>query len=437
MSIGIGLGAFVDGFARGYGIRADMDDRAAAREDRERRRAIEDERLQWEREDRAYTTKERARTEASRDRMEAIADDARTTFEAGKASGAYKDTDFDEFWTGYALPKMQQEALLSGDTAGAAQLAAWGETEAARKGAKLFAGALIKAQSGDAGGALDDALEAARVQGYMDHGYEIAGKVEIKDSAGTIVGYRVTLEDEAGNQIEQDVALDDIAETIAAFANPVAAWQSQQAARAKQGERRAALEDHEAKARIDAKYSTAGRPTRADAIKTLRARFEDSLDGGPSFDELDAAEKEALIEEELDLLTGEGTPPPPSASVVVDDRLGRKVTGIGDVPVAAPGSKAPGIVPTPATAGPLISKGATAADMERLSGYREIREMGPREPPKSPAQLVKKAADMMVEGTEPSEIARMLIESGVNEVNWPMGLKNALNPGGTAHGAGG
>ena len=38
MGFGIGLGAFVDGMARGYGIRTDMQDREQAQIDRERSR---------------------------------------------------------------------------------------------------------------------------------------------------------------------------------------------------------------------------------------------------------------------------------------------------------------------------------------------------------------------------------------------------------------
>lgn len=416
MSLGIGLGAFVDGFKSGYGIRADMDDRKVAQEDRARRRKIEDEEHAWRREDRAYDVEQRERERDTREAIDAVNDEAREEFKKRVEAGEADANEFDEFWTTFALPKMRQELLLNGDVDSATKLGEWGETAAAKKGGRLFTSAMLKSQTGDYGGALDDAIAAAKVQGYLDHGFELGDKEEIKDSSGAIVGYRVTIKDGEGNEMMQDIALDDVEMTIATFANPAAAWESQQAKRAKDAGRQEELDDYEKKKAIDAKYSDDGGKRRTDAITTLRKRSENSL-GGPDeplpFDQLGREEQEAAIAAEIALQAGSTTPAAPSPQVVVDTLNGSQVTGLGDVPKAQPGgsSGAVGLGSVPA---PRLASPDPALNMP------------------SHAQVVKSAADMMVAGKDPNEIASMLSGMGIDKSMWPAGLVNGTNPGGTA-----
>ena len=205
MSFGIGLGAFVEGFDRGARMRERWDDR------REKK--------------------------ANKERLAEIDADAKAAFEQGVADGTQDAQSYDQFWKDYALPKRRNELLRQGDISGAKTLDEWGRSDAALQGGRLFSRALLAAQTGDHAGALDLAIEAGKVKGYIEHGYELTGHQPIQDREGNTVAYRVTAKDGEGNELEQDVPIDKMGDMIATFVNPDAAWKSQQEQRAAQAER--------------------------------------------------------------------------------------------------------------------------------------------------------------------------------------------------------
>lgn len=406
---GVGLGAFVGGFSHGYGISQDLQDREQLRADREAERADRDTQRQWANEDRAFATSERDRAKANRDAVDAVNTDARDTFDAGVKAGTMKKDEFDQFWTTYALPKMKNELVLQGDYQGAAALDSWGNSEAAKKGGKLFAGALLKSQTGDMGGALEDAIKAGKVQGYLDNDFDIKSQEEIIDGAGKVVGYRLHITDGDGNQAEQDIALDDIPQVISTFANPTAAWESQRAAAAKQGERANDMADYKTKKEIDNAVD-GGSKDRVNAIKTLRERDKNAFEGDPTFDTASSDQQEAAIAAEIALQKGARAPALPNPKLVVDDKMGQGLGG------HAPGL---GTVPAAKPAEPPIAR----TNVPSVDASLNL-------PTKS--QVVSNAADMMVAGKDPNEIARMLSATGIGQEEWPVGLSNAVNPGGTA-----
>lgn len=406
--VGIGLGGFVDGFARGYGLREEIKDRELARAERAEDRSLRREQMEWQREDRAFQRSERQRALDYRGRIDAINSDARKQFDAGVESGTYEADEFEKFWTDYALPRMQSELILQNDYRGAQALADWSETRGAKKGRQLFSSAMFKAQTGDGAGALDDAIAAGRLGGYIGDGFDISDKEEITDRKGNVLGYRLTITDAGGNEVQQDVAVEDIPAMVSRFANPQTAWDTQMATAAKRAERDASLEDYAARKEIDARYDTSGNKSRSDAIKVLRERHKaDPIDeSAVSFDTMPREQQESLIAQEMSLQSGVMPAAPPSARMIVDNRSGQAV------PAVSPAQNAPGLGESPKPA-------PQATGMTRPNAVINGREDPGLPAPTSSSEMVDMAARQMVEGGNPQEIARTLRAMGVPEHKWP------------------
>lgn len=428
MGLGIGLGAFVEGFAGGYGLRQQMEDREEAKKDREAERAWRDEQRAWQAEDRAFQVSERERLTGQREEIESITADVREDFDDAVAAGEAKADEFDQFWKQYGLPRMQNALLEQGDIEGAKKLMEWGESEAALKGGRLFAQSMFLAQTGQHGEALDKVIEAGKVRGYIGDDFDIDEKEEIRDDSGTLLGYRVTIRDSKGNETVQDIALDDIPTVIATFANPQAAWESQQATAAANTKREQELEDYEAKKEIDARYAGTDNKAREAAIKALRERMkaDPMVDGSVNFDDLPREKREQLIKDEISFAKGD--PSAPSQRMLVDRDSGQPVPmptpdamqaapGLGTAPKPASWSAPPGKgvgespVPTPAPAG--AAPGPAAAPSGDL-------------PVPSQGQVIEQAAQQMLSGGDPNEIARTLTAVGVDKSKWPAELVRVL-----------
>lgn len=437
--VGMGIGSFVDGFARGYGIRQDMIDREQAREGRQRDQEWQDQQRTWMTEDRQFQVEERDRDKRERDAIDAIGAETQQAFQEQVAAGTYKPEDFDTFWKQYGLPRMQNELLMQGDIEGAKKLMEWGESEAALEGGRLFAGAMFKAQTGDHEGALNDVIKAGKLRGYIAGDFDIDEQEPIVDENGTTIGYRITIRDESGDERVQDIAIDDIPSVIATFANPQAAWESQQAAAADRGKRDAEFEDWKRKEDYKAANGEGGYG-REDAIKSLRDRVKADLavDGSVNFDDLPRDQREKMITEEIAFMNGQGAQPSaPAPRVIMDSNTGQPV------PMAQPQamdgaalSQAPGLggapqasVPTSnaAAPSPAASAGAPVRGNAVINGVED-----PGLPAVStPAELVDQAARQMVEGKNPQDIARMLRATNVDPSMWPPGLQRLMEtPGG-------
>lgn len=430
MSLGIGLGAFMNGFQGGLQARERLD---GQRRERDNRKAL--------------------------DTIDAQAKEAYAVAENPMAGGTPTGQSYQQFWMKYALPRREAELLRQGDAAGAAAYRQWGESAAALEGGKLFSSALIKAQTGDAAGALDDAIKAAQTKGYMDSGYEIASKDEIRDPTGNVLGYRLKVRGPDGKEIMQDVAVGDVPRVVSQFVNPDAAWQSQQAARAAQSARGQEMADFEEKEKIKAKYDKGTDMTKA-YMDAKKVRLENDLTG--DFAAMPPEEQDKLIRQDLDAArsyggtpglgggtAGGGTAPAPAPArkMVVDQTTGQ--------PVQTPAAAAQ---PQPAPIGlggdriermPLGQPDMTPRAASPSPGFTQAAERAiqaaPADGPRStgaaslhPAQreMLQMAPQALAAGENPQALAQRLLNNGVPAPMWPVELQQALQSGGGTIGLG-
>ena len=402
--IGIGLGGFMEGLQGGMKTRADMDDRKRQKVLDERQdKAFERQQKMWDRDDAEYE-----RQEADRTAIRDINTQAKAEFDKQVAAGTQQPDNFENFWSTYALPKMKNTYLATGDLESAEKVIKWGETADAKRGGKLAMNALLKAQTGDPDGALADVIEAGQIKGYIDHGYELQGNDKIMSPDGQHVGYRLKLTTPDGDLVEQDITVADLPKMIATFANPEAAWQSQLAAQQKAAEDAKEIETYKTKKQIDKEYGTGSSATRTKAIEALRKRMDGGLAGDETkFDDLPREEQEKLISDELALQEGQpglsgGSPSPaaPSGSgrkVVVDTATGKPVVRGGEKPAEKP-------------------KGEKTSEKSSRGESREERV----------AYMLEEADVAVRNGSRPTLVAEGLLMDGIPEKDWPESLKTAL-----------
>jgi hypothetical protein len=391
MSLGIGLGAFMEGMQGGMAMRDRFDQR---REDRANKKALDQ-----------------------------INTETKQAFDTAVSEGKAKPNDFDKFWLDYALPKRRNELLRQGDVSGAKALAEWGQSEDALKGGRLFSSALLKAQTGDTAGAMADVIEAGKLKGYIAHGYEMVGQEDIMDQAGQVVGYRLKVKGPDGKTIEQDVAVGDVPKVIATFANPDAAWQSQQAARADAAKREQEMGDFEKKEQIKSKYDKGKAPdyekSYADAKK---ARMENDL----SFGDLSPEEQDATIRKDLE-----------AGERYSQARGGAAPQGLG-LPQAGPAAAQPGIGGAPASPTPrpqVIVDEVTGQPVQQPAAPAQVAP-GAQAPSPGPGpqtsaapsrdEWIADAARHMQEGGNPEYIAQRLINAGIPPAEWPVEIQRGL-----------
>lgn len=408
MSIGIGLGAFVDGFAKGQQIRQGWD-AAKERKDAQQRETT------------------------NRQALEKIETDTQAQFNASVESGAAKPDQFDSFWKDYALPRRKMEMLRQGDIAGARQLEEWGQSDAALKGGRLFSSAMLKAQTGDAGGALADVIKAGQVAGYIEHGYELEGQDEIQDADGNTVGYRLKVKTGEGKSIEQDIAVGDIPQMISTFANPDAAWASQLEARkaaAKKDEERAekssdraiGLEDYETKKQIDQRYEKPKAPEAGKQAEIYRKAREDRVKNDLEFGDLSAEEQDRIIREDLaasDRYEAERAPQPAPESM----------PGLGGAVAPAPAAQAapPAAAPQKMIVDQVTGKPVPMSQPQQQApapGMAPAAAQAPSGP--SRQQIVAEAAAYIAKGGDPQQVSRQLKQAGISEDEWAPEIRTAL-----------
>lgn len=413
MSLGVGLGSFMEGMQSGMAMRERIDNRNLQRENRQR--------------------------------MAQIDTDARETFDDKVAQGQMSPDQFEEFWISYALPRKRNELLRQGDYRGARALQEWGQSDEAIQGGRLFASALLKAQTGDAAGALQDAIRAGQVKGYIDHGYELKGQQEIRTPEGELWGFRLTGNDAEGKEFQQDVPLAEIPRMVATFANPEAAWETQQAARAAQQKREQDLSDFERREEIKASNAPRNNP---DYAEQYRKAFDDLMKNDLDFAELSEEEQDARVRALLDRAEqydrsrrgGENRPPEPQR-ITVDRETGQQV-GIGVDPTAEDAGRATD--PASAADGAREERGGLGGALRRAhDGVREIIDNNPwrqgdgrqqQAPAPAPSagarpnrdQVLAEARAEISRGGNPQAIAQRLSQAGVARAEWPNELRGAL-----------
>ncbi|NTA36730.1 hypothetical protein [Agrobacterium salinitolerans] len=422
--LGIGLGGFMDGFNKSQ-------DMLQKRDEAKRKQVLAD-----------RQTKEYDRLSAQRDAIDNINADAKATFDAQVSAGMQKPENFDTFWTNFALPKLKNTYLLNGDIESAKQVQEWGDQEDTKKGAKLFAGALVKAQTGDGAGALADVIEAGKLKGYINNGYEVLGQESFTTESG-VPAYNIMLRTPDGKEVKQSVRATDLPKVIATFGNPQAAWESQVAARASEQKRKEELEDYKAKKVIDRQYGLGPTKDRGAAITALRKRFEGGLAGDETkFDDMPREQQEKLINAELELqlgqpgLGGQGSPAPAEKKVLVDTTTGKPVSS-GSKPAAAdkPQAKEEPAAKPQASAGkriPGVPERAQADVRRRMEGLQraaaqsEAPGISAPTPSAASADVIAQADEAIRSGAKIYDVAMGLQEAGVPESEWPASLKQAI-----------
>lgn len=416
MSFGIGLGAFMEGMQSGMAMRERIDNRNLQRDNRQR--------------------------------LAQIDTDARQAFDGKVEQGQMSPDQFEEFWLQYALPRKRNELLRQGDYRGARALQEWGQSDEAIQGGRLFSSALLKAQTGDAAGALQDAIRAGQVKGYIDHGYELKGQQEIRTPEGELWGFRLTGADAEGKEFVQDVPLAEIPRMVATFANPEAAWETQQAARAAQQKREQDMSDFERRERYKADVRPQNSYSRQNAIQDLEKIYDGSIStehgqpDRPVFQDLPASEKERLIADRIRLVRGdddEGLPQP--QRITVDRETGQQV-GIGVDPTAAGAGRATD--PASAANGAREERGGLGGALRRAhDGVRDIIDNNPwrqgenrsqQAPAPAPSggarpnrdQVLAEARAEISRGGNPQAIAQRLSQAGITRSEWPNELRGAL-----------
>ncbi|MFC3074923.1 hypothetical protein [Shinella pollutisoli] len=395
--LGIGLGGFMDGFQRGQQVRDRMDARS-------RRQALQ------EREDLDYN-----RELEQRNKIEAIGTQAQSEFDSQVQSGALSPEDFDNFWSRYTIPKLKQQYLLNGDIDSAERVQKWGDSEDAREGGRLFTSALLKAQTGDAAGALDDAMKLGKLKGYISHGYEILGQDSIVlEEGGPIVGYEIKLKGPDGKELLQSVKTENLPQLIATFGNPNSAWESQVAAEKERAKSEQELKTYRDKKLIDKEFGLGGESKqRSDAVTNLRKRMDGGLAGDETkFDDLPREEQERLIQREIELISGQ-----PGLAAENQETLRRKVlvdtvTGRAIDPAAEASRR----------------ERAAASQAEKARKRAEAERRPPEEKRQSDVEFMLRSAEEAVLAGEPAErIERELLNEGIPVEQWPGSLRQALS----------
>lgn len=454
--LGIGLGGFMSGFKQGQDIRLDKERSTLARERYDRQKVLD------QREDAAYQ-----RTEDQRQALEGAVTKSNSDFQAAVNAGTAKPEDSDEWFATHTVPLLKNTYLAKGDIDNADRVQQWADTADAKAGARLFKSAMLKAQSGDGIGALDDAIKVGQKQGYIAHGYEVQKHDKIVQPDGTLVGYRIWLTDPEGKEVQQDILAADLPKTIATFLNPEAAWESQLAAGQAEKKRQDALDDYRTKKEIDKEVGLGDSKLRGSAITALRKRMDGGLGGEEAkFDDLPADQKEKLISEEIQLQRGGTVTPTPSAGPAPG--LPAAGSTSASSPATQPASTGRKVlvdtvtgrtVPTKPQQGPPKPAVQTSADdalgiIDRVAGNvrREIGILTGKEAPKQTSDARQpnasgkdrtrrsdglrrqdniayqvSAADVALrEGVPLDRVVQGLLANGVPEEEWPASVKRAL-----------
>lgn len=281
--VGIGLGAFLGGIDKGIGI------------GRRAREAFDEGK--------------------TRRALGAIDKDAKRNFDMDVERGIRQEGDWDRFYSEYAVPKKTRALMEAGDIEGAEKWRSWADGDAARRGGKLFANGMVKAQTGDVKGALTDFIQAGRVKGYGAD-FDIGDVEEVKGKDGA-TGYRVMIKDAEGNEYPQ--TFDDPTKLMqfgATFLNPESAFDSYmgQVSAAQKFKTEVAADKakrtNETEALADRKRLGLG--AKSTDYATLRKQAIEELDGADAgFANLGEDEREAKIAGMIDRYQNNGAPAGP------------------------------------------------------------------------------------------------------------------------------
>lgn len=359
-----------------------------------------------------------------------INDDTKTAFAEAKINGAVEDGDFTTFWQKYALPKQQALLIQNGDYGGAKSLGDWSKSDDAVNGGKLFGSAMVKAQSGDFDGALQDAIAAGQLKGYINTDFKLTGRTPIQQD-GRTVGYQLTFQDGSGKEQTRNIRSQDILNTIATYVNPEAAWKTQTEAAAAEKKRLQEREDYVFKKKTDKEFST-DKDEAADQKRYLDTRkdIEKEKELDDDWANMDEAQKDKVVRERLstadkyhaDKKGGNASAPaeqtaPQPGRIIVDTESGNPV------PIATPEqSKAIGI------SEPVRQQKTAPQQPAPIPSNGQAPTPVPTNGPASNARntTIGFAKQALAQGNDPARVKQQLLNAGIPEQEWPEELtKNA------------
>jgi len=214
-NFGIGLGAFADGFARGYGIRRQMNADKRAEEQQKRddelRKGFADARKDYD-----AQVADNVLTQAGQS-------DPNKPFDVDQANSQAKQKvgSFSDYMYSTALPKIIDTAIANGDIKQAEMLRKWGDDAGERKRTNLFGSALNDFYAGQATGDYkpfaDKAMKLMNDGGY---GVKANGYDFVKDNDGNTTGITFNLQDGDRKYSHTFNSMQDMGQFLAGQADP-------------------------------------------------------------------------------------------------------------------------------------------------------------------------------------------------------------------------
>lgn len=320
VSFGIGLGSFLGGVESGVGLGKTLQD--TYREGKTRRE------------------------------LGAIDKSAKQNFNMDVEKGIRQPGDWDKFFSEYVVPKKKMALMQAGDVTGAESWQKWSDSDAARRGGKLFASSLVKAQTGDLRGAIDDSIEAAKIKGYGGD-LDSVSVDEVKGEDGTRTGWKLHAKNAKGEEFTRNFTDSEIVPFIGSMNNPESAYEQYQAQEVEAGKFKKEVALNKAKATdtqaaetqalLERKRLGIGAQTTTSMVGA-RAQAVKELEGSTEYDDADAATKDQMITERAQAIASQAAP------------------GLGTAPPAAPAPAGPQVRYDPRTGrileGPLGNQSA-------------------------------------------------------------------------------
>lgn len=401
--LGIALGSFMEGFTRGAVLRQQIDE-----------------------------GRDRAKLRSG---IANVTKTGKAEFDAGVKSGKYQADDFDNFYNQKMIPQYANEYRLAGDPAKAAAFTDFADSEAAKKGSRLFASGLQAMQMGDVEGGMADLTKAVNLDGYGPEGKMTAAEL-YDEGAGAVTGYKVTFTDKNGKEYSKNVAKDDLPKFFAATVNPKAAFETKLASDAEQAKADLEVQTHGRKKLIEKQLGVGdGAITEKDYVKAIadeRKRIESDSLTNPEYRDLTGDQKEAMARQIVDQRMGKQSSAPAAPQVYVDPDTGEQVSAPTQQPAAAP-TAAPTQGPAPAATTQADQN--TAAPAAPVAAPAQPAPNGIVAPTSAAAPtdqrqaLIMQAAQEIQKGGDATKIAAALTQAGIPPAEWPAAVKTAAQPG--------
>lgn len=425
MSLGVGLGGFMDGFQKAQKLKQDWADADLKRADAERKKVLQ------EREDIEYN-----RALDQRNAADKLATDTQADFDNKVKAGILKPEEWDTFWNKNFVPGKVKQLQLNGNTEEALKLQKWADDANVRAGGNAFANSLQLFKLGDVDGGLDWLNKGAQTPGYFGEGYNFKKVAQGTNPYTGNPGVTIQINRPDGEPITQTFDVKDIPNFVAGNFNPDAAYafsKQQEEARKQANE----LDTYEKKKKIDQQFGVGPTKDRAAAIKSLEKEHVDEL-GKTTLYSMPRDQQEKLINDRMSLIRGDAMPGVPSGApsraekkVLFDNTTGKIVDPSATATPSSAPAKQESSQPTPAPSGEKPIPGVPARAQDGVRRRIEDLQRGARKdaPGISAAshdQALAQANAALENGASVEDVANGLNQTGVPEWQWPKVVQEQL-----------